>query len=218
MCGEIQMKIISDIRLYKSTELNSYTDIENKEINIAVQRVVMKLREYGCSLGEFDHLYLNFTTAKPKEAFELIDKADPHHPWYRYCDIGVTRIEYENLTTQLVYEKINLVLVNLFKITEAVIKDAIIEAQKGSEMQMVFKEKKSAKATATIFLRLLDSGKYFPLLCVTDLDGHELLRKDLPETINLNIIGEIQLSSKKVTIKPRKNTFTVDLKPITFAL
>jgi hypothetical protein len=50
------------------------------------------------------------------------------------------------------------------------------------------------------------------------LDGHELLRKDLPETIDLNIIGEIQLSSKKVTIKPRKNTFTVDLKPITFAL
>ena len=212
------MKIISDIRLYKSTELNAHTDISNKEINIAVQRIVMKLREYGFSFGEFDHLYLNFTTAKPKETFELIDKADPHHPWYRYCNIGVTQSEYENLTTQLVYEKINLVLVNLFKITEAVIKDAITEAQKGSVMQMFFKEKKSKKATATIYLRLLDCGKYFPLLCVTDLDGHELLRKDLPETIDLNIIGEIQLSSKKVTIKPRKNTFTVDLKPITFAL
>ena len=218
MCGEIQMKIISDIRLYKSTELNSHTDIGNKEINIAVKRVVMKLREYAFSLGEFDHLYLNFTICKPKGTFELIDKVDPYHPWYRYCDIGVTQSEYENLTIQLVYEKINLVLVNLFNIAEDVIQNAITEAQKGSEMQMFFKEKKSAKATATIFLRLLDSGKYFPLLCVTDLDGHELLRKDLPETIDLNIIGEIQLSSKKVTIKPRKNTFTVDLKPITFAL
>ena len=80
-------------------------------------------------------------------------------------------------------------------------------------MQMFFKEKKSAKATATIFLRLLDSGKYYPLLRVTDLDGQDLLCKDLPETIDLNIIGEIQLSTKKVTIKPRKNAFTMNLKP-----
>ena len=111
-----------------------------------------------------------------------------------------------------------MVLVNLFNIAEDVIQDAITEAQKGSEMQMFFKEKKSAKATATIFLRLLDSGKYFPLLRVTDLDGQDLLCKDLPETFDLNIIGEIQLSTKKVTIKPRKNAFTMNLKPISFEL
>ena len=191
------MKIISDIRLYKSTELNTHTDIGNKEINIAVQRVVMKLREYNFSLGEFDHLYLNFTICKPKGTFELIDEVDSYHTWYRYCNIGVTQSEYENLTIQLVYEKISLVLVNLFNIAEDVIQDAITEAQKGSEMQMFFKEKKSAKATATIFLRLLDNGKYYPLLRVTDLDGQDILCKDLPETFDLNIIGEIQLSTKK---------------------
>ena len=212
------MKIISDIRLYKSTEFNTHIDIGNKEINIAVQRVVMKLREYNFSLGEFDHLYLNFTICKPKGTFELIDEVDSYHPWYRYCDIGVTQSEYENLTIQLVYEKINLVLVNLFNIAEDVIQNAITEAQKGSEMQMFFKEKKSAKATATIFLRLLDSGKYFPLLRVTDLDGQDILCKDLPETIDLNMIGEIQLSAKKVTIKPRRNAFTTDLEPISFEL
>ena len=215
---KVQMKIISDIRLYKSSESNTHTDFASKELNIAVRRVVMKLREYGFSLGEFDHLYLNFTICKQKGTFELIDKVDPYHPWYRYCDIGITQSEYENLTIQLVYEKISLVLVNLFNIAEDVIQDAITEAQKGSEMQMFFKEKKSAKATATIFLRLLDSGKYFPLLRVTDLDGQHLMCKDLPETIDLNIIGEIQLSAKKVTIKPRKNAFTRDLKPISFEL
>ncbi len=212
------MKIISSIRLYKSTESNTHTDIGNKEINIAVQRVVMKLREYNFSLGEFDHLYLNFTICKPNGTFELIDEVDTYHPWYIYCDIGVTQSEYENITIQLVYEKISLVLVNLFNIPEDVIRDAITEAQKGSEMQMFFKEKKSAKATATIFLRLLGSGKYLPLLRVTDLDGQELLCKDLPETIDLSIFGEIQLSAKKVTIKPRKNAFTKDLKPISFKL
>lgn len=212
------MKIISDIRLYKSTELNIHTDIGNKEINIAIHRVVMKLREYGFSLGEFDHLYLNFTTCKPKGTFELINKIDSYHPWYRYCDIGVTQSEYEDITIQFVYEKISLVLVKLFNVTEDIIQNAIKEAQKGSEMRMLFKEKKSAKTTAKVYLRLLDSGKYFPLLCVFDLDGQELLCKDLPKTIDLNIIGEIQLSSKKVTIKPRKNAFTTDLKPISYEL
>lgn len=212
------MKIISDIRLYKSTELNTHTDIGNKEINVAVKRLVMKLREYGFSLGEFDHLYLNFTICKPDGTFELIDKVDRYHPWYRYCDIGVTQVEYDNLTIQLVYKKIRLALVNIFNIADNIIQDAIKEAQKGAKMQFLFKGKKSAKATAKVYLRLLDSGNYFPLLCVTDLYGRELLRKDLPETIDLNIIGEIQLSSKKVTIKPRENVFTTDLKPISFEL
>ena len=212
------MKIISDIRLYKSTELNNYTGIANKKLNIAARRVVMKLREYNFSLGEFDHLYLNFTTCKPKDSFELLDKVDPYHPWYRYCDIGVTQNEYDNLTVQLVYEKICIVLVNIFNIAEGVIQNVITEAQKGAEMRMLFKEKKSAKATATVYLRLLDSGKYLPQLRVTDLDGQDILCKDLPETVDLNSIGEIQLSGKTVTIKPRKNAFTTDLKPISFEL
>ena len=212
------MKIISDIRLYKSSDVDKYVGLTNKSLNIAVRRVVMKLREQKFSLGEFDHLYVNFTVCIPEDKIELVDKIDSYHPWYRYCNIGVTQSEYENLTIQLVYEKISLVLVNLFNIAEDVIQDAITEAQKGSEMQMFFKEKKSTKATATIFLRLLDSGKYYPLLRVTDLDGQDLLCKDLPETIDLNIIGEIQLSAKKVTIKPRRNAFTTDLEPISFEL
>ncbi len=212
------MKTISDIRLYKSSESNTHTDMASKELNTAVQRVVMKLREYGFSLGEYDHLYLNFTTCKPKGFLELIDVADPYHPWYRYCDIGVTQSEYDNFNIQHIYEKIHFVLVSLFNSQEDIIKKAIFEAQKGSEMLMHFKEKKSAKGTATIYLRLGDNGKYLPLLCVTDVDGNEILRRDLPETIDFNIIGEIQLSSKKVAVKPRKNAFTTGLNPISFEL
>ena len=85
-------------------------------------------------------------------------------------------------------------------------------------MLMHFKEKKSAKAIAAIYLRLLESGKYRPLLCVSNLNGEEVLHKDLPETIDLGIIGDIQLSSKKVTVKPRKNAFTKELKPISFEI
>ena len=83
---------------------------------------------------------------------------------------------------------------------------------------MLFKEKKTEKAKATIYLRLLDSGKYLPLLCVVDSDNNEILSEDLPETIDLNSLGEIQLSGKKVTVKPRKNALASALKPISFEL
>ncbi len=61
------IKVIKDIRLYKSQESNIdgnslpsvFTD---QKLNIIVARIVMKLREAEFSLGEFDHLYLNFTT------------------------------------------------------------------------------------------------------------------------------------------------------------
>ena len=85
-------------------------------------------------------------------------------------------------------------------------------------MLMHFKEKKSAKGIATIYLRLLDTRKYLPLLSVTDLEGNEIFNANLPETIDLNIIGEIQLSSKKVTVKPRKNVFAKGLEPISFEI
>ena len=51
-----------------------------------------------------------------------------------------------------------------------------------------------------------------------DIDGNEIFSANLPETIDLNIIGEIQLSSKKVTVKPRKNAFTKGLEPISFEI
>ena len=217
------MKIISDIRLYKSSDIDNHMSFDNKSLNIVVRRVVMKLREQKFSLGEFDHLYVNFTVCIPEDKIELVDKIDSYHPWYRYCNVGVNQHDYEklNVNTDYVFEKLKLVLLNIFsknENTDEIIKTSFFEAQKGEKMLMLFKEKKSAKATATIFLRLLDSGKYFPLLRVTDLDGQDLLCKDLPETFDLNIIGEIQLSTKKVTIKPRKNAFTMNLKPISFEL
>ena len=219
------MKIISDIRLYRSSETENHISFASKALNLAVRRVAMKLREQQFSLGAFDHLYLNFTVCQPEGTITLIDETDPYHPWYRYCDIGVSLDEYRMFTTddctEFVYGKIESVLLDQFCSDEAAIeavKTSVTEAKKGPEMLMLFKEKKSAKNTASIYLRLLDNGNYHPLLCVNDLDGKEILRADLPETMDLGIIGSIQLSSKKVTINPRNNAFTENLKPITFPL
>ena len=212
------MKVISDIRLYKSSEIDNRSGLSNKALNLSLHRVVMKLREYGFSLGEYDHIYMNFTTMKPADSIELIDKADPYHPWYRYCDIGVSKNEYENLeNTNFVFEKLKIALLNLFDM-QNIIEQAFEEAKKGAEMLMRFKKKKIAKGTANVYLRLLDNGNYLPILCVTDSSENEVFRIDLPETNDLNIIGEIQLSSKKVTVKPRKNVFAKELQPISFEI
>lgn len=197
-------KIISDIRVYKSVvdniDGNSMpASLGNKPLNITVHRIVMKLRENGFSLGAFDHLYINLTTCIEPELFDVLGSESA---------IGS------------VVEKVEKVLIASFsadKATKQMIRASVKEAvELGPDMLMRFKEKKSAKCTAILYLRQLDNVKYKPLLCVYDLEGKELLREDLPETLELNAFGEILLSSKKVTIKPRKNFFTRDMEPITF--
>lgn len=83
-------------------------------------------------------------------------------------------------------------------------------------MLMRFKEKNAAKTKAIIYIQLLDSASYQPILSVCDLEGNELLRELLPQTIDFSSLGEIQLSSKKVTVKPRNNAFAQNLSPISF--
>ncbi len=211
------MKVISDIRLYKSAEVDKYSGFENKSLNVKLHRVVMKLREQGFSLGEFDHLYLNFTTTIPDGKVELSDKIDCYHPWFRYCNVGVSQNDYNKLeNNDYIYEKIKYTLLKLYESQKniEIIENSFLEAQEGEEMLMLFKEKKSAKGIAKIYLRLLDNGNYLPLLSIIDIDGKEIFKADLPETIDLNIIGELNLSTKNVTVKPRKNAFSKHLQPI----
>lgn len=225
------MKIISDIRLYKSNIENidgnsmPATCFACKKLNIILHRVVMKLRELGFSLGDFDYLYLNFTTCLPDGVSSPAKRSvDSYHPWFRYYDIGTSKELYADLGSE---EKIAFILSSAENIlltyfspdekNEEIIKTAFTEAlSKGSEMLMRFKEKKTEKATAIVYLRFFDDGYYHPLLCVYDLAGNEILNKALPRMLDLNPIGEIYLSSKRVSVKPRKNSFSKNLKPITF--
>lgn len=88
----------------------------------------------------------------------------------------------------------------------------------GEAMLMKFKEKTTANNRAVIYLRYLDNGQYLPLLRVFDGKDDLVLEEDLPETRNLDPLGEILPGRKKITIKPRKNVFAKGLEPISFAL
>ncbi len=225
-------KLISDIRVYKSkienVDGNSTPEsFTNKKLNVILHRIVMKLRESKFSLGEFDHLYLNFTVCLDEGSMQLAKRIiDCYHSWYRWYDIGVSRALFnsleENECIEEVVSFVEQILLKFFATDSnsvGIIKDSIkVAVNQGENMLMFFKEKKSAKAKADIYLRFLDSARYCPLLCVYDLDGCEILRKDLPETIDLASVGEIQLSSKRVTVKPRKSVFAGGLIPITFEM
>ena len=63
------MPVIKDIRLYRSSIENISgnslpSSFYNQSVNCILRRIVMKLEEKGFSLGDFHHLYINFTTSK----------------------------------------------------------------------------------------------------------------------------------------------------------
>ena len=216
------MKIISDIRIYKGV---GHTEIKNKIMNLSAHRAAMKLREKHFSLGEYDHLYICFSADIPAGSVVLDENVDKNFPWFRNALVGISLNELSEIETAeepaVLFNQIENVLLRLFGREQSAqknIKDAIEDAKKGPEMLMRFKEKETAKGKATIFLRLLNNAHYLPLLCVTNADGEEILRKNLPETIDLGTIGEIRLSSKKVTIMPRKNVLNNNFRPIFFEI
>lgn len=225
------MKIIKDIRLYKSETENTDgnpmpQDLAAKSVNVTLHRVAMKLREQEFSLGDFDHLYLNFTPCIAKGMVQPAKRTiDRYFPWYRYYDIGIDEEMFDKLDSSecadFILESARQVLLNCFcdnADSEQKITNAFDEAKKGENMLVSFKVKQGAKYKAVIFLRYLESAEYSPLLCVYNSDGAEILRRDLPPTADLSSIGEIQLSSKRVTVKPRKNSFSKDLTAISFDL
>lgn len=222
-------RIIADISLFKSegrTESGHFDMVSfgDKRLNAIVKRIVMKLRENGFSMGDFDHLYINFTRCELAAPMELSQEVDRYHPWFRHCHVRVAREVYESLGTMDCHEYIIPIISDVLTVffargdfDEARIRECIQGAVNGGEgMLMLLKEKTTAKRRAVIYLRFLDSCRYAPLLRVYDGADSLLLERDLPQMVTLDVLGEIQVALKKVTVKPRKNAITAGKKPMIF--
>lgn len=226
------MNVIKDIRVYRSQVENIAGNsmphqFSNKELNIILHRITMKLRENHFTMGDFNHLYINLTTCKIEGRIAPSKRGiDKYHAWYRDYDVEVSQDLFDVLETpqciQSVIEIVEQVLQKLFctpQFNHELIHSCVSEAlTQGEKMLIKFKEKQAANNKAVLYLRYLDNGRYLPLLRVFDLEDTILLEQDLPETNNLDAYGVIQLSGKKVTIKPRKNDLAQKLEPITFGL
>lgn len=224
------MSIIKDIRLYRCTVPNvagvNPEAFVNPELSAVTRRICMKLRESEFSLGDFDHLYINLSTCLAEGDIRSADKeSDRYHPWYRYYDVGISKELYDSLekhdsvsTVASLIEKVLKTQFSTSAFDEGRISECVNEAvSQGEDMLMKFKEKISTQRRAVLYLRYLDNGKYYPLLKVYDNEDNIILEKDLPESQTLDNYGQISVSTKKVTIKPRKNSWT-DTEPIVFEL
>ena len=217
------MKKISDIRLYKSSSKNEFgsfitESFGSKKLNALIKRIVMKLRENNFSFGEFDHLHINFTTCDITSEIELSDSIDNYHPWYRYCNIKVDVDLYNNIdsdsNSSLIIDWVERALYLFesddFNINR--INDCITESLEQKEnMLMKYKEKETNNKRAIVYLRFLDTCKFFPLLRLFDNKGTIILEKDLPKSITLDYIGEILVKKENIVIKPKRNAFTKNL-------
>lgn len=224
------MKTISDIRLFRSTIANTDgnplpSDFGSKQLHIVIHRIVMKLREKNFSLGEYDHLYLNFTTYLNAGTFSPAARSiDPYHKWYRYYDIGISQEVYQQLDSEssidYIITQLQDLLISFFASENTCsVQECISEAvEKGEDMLTLYKTKQTPKQKASIFLQYLDNGQYLPHVFVWNYSGEEILHRKLAPSSDLMAIGEIQLSSKKVTIKPRKNSVASKLSPYVFEL
>ena len=226
------MATIRNIRIYRSTieniDGNSHPEgFYNQELSCVVFRICMKLREKKFSMGDFHHLYINFTTCKDAGTISLAARSiDKYQPWYRYYDIGISQETYDSLLTKecipTVIELLEKTLKTQFdthEFGEALISECISEAvTQGADMLMKYKEKITPKGKAVLYMRYLDNFRFFPLLRVYDAEDKVILEKDLPETTTFDNFGQISLTSKKVTIKPRKNSREDFYEPIVFEL
>ena len=224
------MRVIKDIRVYRSSveniDGNSLPDgFTNKELHCVIHRIVMKLREVGFSLGEFDHLFINLTTCAVTNKVALAERSlYRDYPWLRYYDVEISQFLYDSLGEKQsvipVVEIIEQVIQKFFCTPEfdaATIGAYFSEAlTQGENMLMKFREKRTDHVIASVYLRYLDSGQYEPLLRVTTTDDRLLFEKRLKRTLRLDAFGEIRISKKRITIIPRRNSFTKEMKPMLF--
>ena len=149
---------------------------------------------------------------------------DRYHPWYRYYDVNISDGMFSILGSAEIRDEVikpirNVLVQNFATVDfdEKQINSCVAQAlEQGENMLMKFKEKITAKRKAILYLRYLDNCRYLPLLRVSDMEDRLLFETDLPEMHDLNCLGDIQLSNKKVTVKPRKNAYTKTAWPISF--
>lgn len=213
-------KVISDIRLYKSSVKNEFgsfitESFAGTKLNAIIKRIAMKLRENNFSFGIYDHLYINFTICDITEEVELSNDIDNYHPWYRYCNVKINENLFDSLDNDV---SISLIISHVEKILCLFvlenfdldkIKSCISQALEQKEnMLMKYKEKETNKGKVVIYLRFLDTCEYFPLLRLFDKTGALLIEEDLPKSLTLDYIGELLVKKESIIIKPKQNVYT----------
>lgn len=211
------MKVIKEIRIFSSKieniDGNSLPSAYGtKALNAKIMRIVMRLRENNFSLGDYDHLYINFTTCNVMNNIALAKrKIDIYHPWYRFYDVHVSENMLNSFDEEFIIESIKQILKNNFSSKEfskekmeLLIADTL---EKKDLFEMKYKEKENSKRKAIIYLKYSDNCLFIPIIRVFDLENKLVFEKELSETNSLDDFGTLIVTNSKVVIKPKKNSW-----------
>ena len=233
------MNLMKDIRLFESNEPNesgfslpSYIGklyaFDSTECQPVIDRLLLLLRQKGFSLGEFDHLYLNFTTQLLHGEIVISNRIDRYHKWYRFVDAGCdvqqfNRWEFSQ-KREFVLSSIRRAI-GLFTDAESVkiVDDCFEEVLRyGAELAIRYKEKQGDPHTVRILVKITDDLDFIPIVRV--LDGDTLIREVVfpPYSRDPFVLqfGTISVGKKSVRITPRKSYDAeyYELKPIKIEL
>ncbi len=211
------MKIIKDIRTFSSKieniEGNSLpSDYGTKFLKAKIMRIVMGLRENNFSLGDYDHLYINFTTCNVINSIALAKrKIDIHNSWYRFYDVHVADDMFNNLDEKFIIETIKHILKenSCSKEFSKEELDSLIAdiLEKKDLFEVKYKEKVNSKRKAIIYLRYSDNCLFIPIIKIFDLENKLIFEKELSETNSLDDFGTLIVTNEKVVIKPKKSSW-----------
>lgn len=223
------MNKIKDIRIFRSKLPNDNgmplpEGFANKHLFVIIRRIVLKLRENNFSLGEYDHFYLNFSTFVGEgEILPAPRSTGPAEAFFRFFDVGISKQKYPVIedpgSESFVLEKLEEALIRYGCADEqakAAVRESIRAAVgQGESMLMLYKTKTCGNCTAKLYLRFLDSVRYYPLLRV--FRGEDLiLEKNISPMYKLIALGEIRLTANRVSIYPRQNAGAAGLLPMHF--
>lgn len=229
------MSVISDIRLFHSetetTKGNPWPTIcGTKQQHALATRIALKLRENKFSFGDFSGLFINFTPHlhDGEVRFADLPLLYRNERWLRYCDVGVPQDFYTSLfaeqgadtETMFGYIQNALLFCAPNRSTDSLIKNTVREAlNQGENFLSIFRKKENAATTAIVTLGISDNIHFLLRLKVYDSEKNLCIdRNILPYFRQPEYVGEVRLTSKAVTVYPRKNAFTTNLRPLRIEL
>ena len=208
------MKKISDIRLFKSTRENkpgTFPAGFNCPMLIDyATRLAVRLRHLGFKLDGFDMIYVDFNSSLPEGTLEKADRPpDKLFPGYRFYEVAVPEHLHAKLDSEkMLYPVLNYLRLLLKKCflygtnTEEMITRAIYDTAKfGEDMYLDYKTKENGEYSVKISYHYTNDGRTLPVAEITRLADGKKIKRDLPETDDIEQVGEIRINKKSVVIK-----------------
>ena len=230
--GVKSLKLIVDIRYFESETINSTGKhlgnlyiVKRKEtdnpvfVTTITTRFVLKLREIGLCLPDFDHIFISLTPSIDENEVIKSDEINPYAKWLRSFYIGASPDFFNSLNEDkkiffLIDKAVDVIqkyYCDSDERKEEVRKCAETILKNGENERIIFKEKKSDTHTVQIIVRVLDFNTfkvYVRIMCNEEFVKEVEYPKNLDRFELPFQFGSINIGKKAVLIKPRKNSLS----------